>query len=514
MASRYPTSPVFDYCFSPIHIVQDDKNVVVPCGKCDGCRLHKANEWALRLSDEIEHCPYPVFVTLTYSNKYLPKLRCEFTSDTPANGWRWISDHKANIRATLKFNKDTGKYDVIDKFREDGIVIDYPYEPVKVQNFEDFSCIAYSSKRDIQLYNKLLRKFIYERFPEKEDSFKRFRYFIISEYGPTTFRPHYHAVYFFSDKEVSSYFLEYLVHACWPMCDKNRITDFSHYCTSGSSGYLTQYINSITCLPKVFQENKELRPFRLSSKAFAIGFNSFDKNEVSESYIRGIDSFVKQVGKLDERRVFRFPSGYLTSVFPKCREYRQTTDFGKRGLYGLVYDLSQDYSRCAGCRECSYSSLYDCTLVRLRAELCPQDLNATLKCYRYCKEFGCTPEHYLYVLDMVYYKKDMYALKLFYEYQMKLADTGKWLSIARLYNNFMDIKNWFLNGSDYDIFVGRMFLESLNLDVADYDLYDNYNLAQMEIDSNVYRLEVCDILSDMVKTSKFNELTGIAPTIV
>lgn len=514
MASRYPISPVFDYCFSPIHIVDGDKNVVVPCGRCDGCRLHKANDWMQRLSQEIDDTPFPVFFSLTYSNKYLPKLRCEFTPDTPANGWRWISNHKDNIRATLKFDKDTGQYVPVDKIREDNIVIDYPYEPLEVKNFSDYSCIAYSSKRDIQLYNKLVRKLIDERFKDKSFDAKRFRYFTISEYGPTTFRPHYHSVYLFSDREVSEYFLEYLVYACWPMCDKIRITNYAHYCTSGNAGYVTQYINSITCLPKVYQDNKEIRPFRLASKNHAIGFGSFDAYEVSEEYLRGNDTYVKPIAKLGQRRVFRFPSGYINSVFPKCREYRKTTDFGKLGIYRMAYDLFTDYSRCRGCRECKYSSLYDCAYVRLHQDLCAQDLNATMKCYKYCMEFGCEPEHYLYVLDMVYYKKDMYALRLFYDYQSKLADNGKWFSIARLYNNFLDIKNWFLNGDDYHILVGNCFLESLSLEASDFDLYDNYKLAETSLDTSAYELEVSDILKDMVKTSKFNEQTGNAPTSV
>ena len=37
MASRYPSIKVVDYCFNPRHVVDEDKDIIVPCGKCEGC---------------------------------------------------------------------------------------------------------------------------------------------------------------------------------------------------------------------------------------------------------------------------------------------------------------------------------------------------------------------------------------------------------------------------------------------------------------------------------------------
>ena len=72
MASRYPSTKVLDYCFNPVRLNIDDSVVYVPCGKCDGCLLHKANEWSMRLGAEIEDNTLCIFFTLTYNNKYLP----------------------------------------------------------------------------------------------------------------------------------------------------------------------------------------------------------------------------------------------------------------------------------------------------------------------------------------------------------------------------------------------------------------------------------------------------------
>ena len=74
MASRFPSTKVATYCFNPVHVVDNDKDLLVPCGKCDGCLLHKANEWSMRLVNEIESNTFSIFFTLTYDNYYLPKL--------------------------------------------------------------------------------------------------------------------------------------------------------------------------------------------------------------------------------------------------------------------------------------------------------------------------------------------------------------------------------------------------------------------------------------------------------
>ena len=47
--------------------------VFVDCGKCAACRANKANEWALRVSHEMQYCDgVGCFLTLTYDNQHLP----------------------------------------------------------------------------------------------------------------------------------------------------------------------------------------------------------------------------------------------------------------------------------------------------------------------------------------------------------------------------------------------------------------------------------------------------------
>ncbi len=49
-----------------------DYKVLVPCGRCVGCRLDRSRDWAVRLMHESSLYDSNLFVTLTYDNAHLP----------------------------------------------------------------------------------------------------------------------------------------------------------------------------------------------------------------------------------------------------------------------------------------------------------------------------------------------------------------------------------------------------------------------------------------------------------
>lgn len=59
--------------FSPLHYSDMDKPAFhVPCGRCMGCRLEYARQWAVRMSHEAMYHDDVLFVTLTYADNHLP----------------------------------------------------------------------------------------------------------------------------------------------------------------------------------------------------------------------------------------------------------------------------------------------------------------------------------------------------------------------------------------------------------------------------------------------------------
>lgn len=142
-------------CLFPRHIIVDHNGQCEPldvgCGRCSECLAKRRSTWRARLMLEAAEPNQDVyFVTLTYNNENLPfvKLQKHSTFDDYLRG---------------QFFK--------------------PYE-VKVPR---------PSKKDVQNFFKRLRRhFDYRGYILK------IRYFVVSEYGPTTKRPHYHAIIFVS----------------------------------------------------------------------------------------------------------------------------------------------------------------------------------------------------------------------------------------------------------------------------------------------------------------------------
>lgn len=105
--------------------------IKIPCNRCLGCRLKYAREWASRCMFELQYHDYAWFVTLTYNDQHVPK---HYYSD-PHTG-----------------------------------------EALPIMSLE---------RRDLQLFFKRLRR----AFPQHN-----IRYYACGEYGPSTWRPHYHMI--------------------------------------------------------------------------------------------------------------------------------------------------------------------------------------------------------------------------------------------------------------------------------------------------------------------------------
>lgn len=132
-------------------------HTLVPCGHCMGCRLDRARIWADRMLLELADNEYKaIFVTFTYNNDHLPRVRQR------SSGYYLLPDSDE-----FSYLSDSEVW-VAD-------AAGLPDAPATL------------NVRDTQLFFKRLRKV----FPGR-----RIRYFLAGEYGPKTNRPHYHAIIF------------------------------------------------------------------------------------------------------------------------------------------------------------------------------------------------------------------------------------------------------------------------------------------------------------------------------
>lgn len=227
-------------CVSPINIRSPNgERVNVPCGKCYECLSNKKNGWVLRLKAEYDHCTNCKFITLTYDNEHLP-----FT------------------------------------LNEDEII--YHFNKKHVQKF-------------FQDYRDKIRAFYKGRGLSSNDirKYTRFRYFLVSEYGGDSLRPHYHFLIFNYPSELGLMVMQ----DCWPY-------GFVHYdnCEMGSIVYCAKYLFKPEFVPSHWE-----KPFMLCSKGIGKCFLSDNmRNYIATNH--------STIIKVDEHPV-ALPRYYSEKIF-------------------------------------------------------------------------------------------------------------------------------------------------------------------------------------------------------
>lgn len=223
--------------------------VTHPCGHCLECVAQLQNDWANRLSDEFKNWKHAYFGTFTYGNSCIPYVDV-IPSELPAEKLAYLVQAINKIPQSASLAKARARKDVFSDY-------------LTPDSLEKLSIrVPYVSKYDIQCFIKRVRT-SYER---KYNEPLELKYFVCSEYGPCTLRPHYHGIFF--------------SNSCW-----ERLAPFfyKHYTYGAIRGFhelelrngnisdACAYCAKYCCKPAEFENPYVVaglipRPFRLMSK--------------------------------------------------------------------------------------------------------------------------------------------------------------------------------------------------------------------------------------------------------
>lgn len=199
--------------------------VQVPCGKCSACRVHRITRYLPFIAREASCYHYHIFFTLTYNEENLPLV-------------------------------DLSTYYVEPKYKEE---FDYYFK--QSSDYIEFcnNLLPIAPSCDIQKFLKRFR----QRVSRSLGYLPGFRYFISSDYGNTTFRPHWHGLFFFSDKRLYNS-IEKFIFESWSLYDKVLSTftpigriDVQDSFNAGS--YVACYVSTSSFRPSIYQ----FRDFRV-----------------------------------------------------------------------------------------------------------------------------------------------------------------------------------------------------------------------------------------------------------
>ena len=255
-------------CERPVRIKDKVKGgyMYVPCGHCDSCRRKYQLQWRERLEAESRNSVSVLFFTLTYDNEHVP-----IASLSPDG--KFLSVNRKSID-NIYFDD----YDVnFDSQQFPKLCINHNSNEYVTNSF------PVVCREDVQLFIKRLRRRVeydsHSLLSGVSSSDKAFRYFIASEYGPNTFRPHYHGLLFFKSKRTSKAVAQRYIYESWQLCDRRNLDCQEVF--SCASSYVSKYVVADTRVPLILQI-PPLATFSLRSSRPAIGSCVLNFNELCD----------------------------------------------------------------------------------------------------------------------------------------------------------------------------------------------------------------------------------------
>ena len=262
---QHPRTVVNKYTHEP---------VVVSCGCCPSCVLRRSAVQTNLLTTYSAQFRYIYFVTLTYAPSFLPTLEVSVIesctddiADVPCvpniddldagDPNTYLFGFRSVPRtASVKLKNST----VERTFKDPEIRFSYPMKPKDLLsilgkiNHNIPNRIPYVCNRDLDLFLKRLRSY----YPDE-----KLRYYAVSEYGPTSFRPHWHLLLFSNSERFSQTVCENVSKAwSYGRCDASLSRGFA-------APYVASYVNSFVALPDFYtQMPKVVRPKSFHSIGF------------------------------------------------------------------------------------------------------------------------------------------------------------------------------------------------------------------------------------------------------
>lgn len=193
--------------------------------------------------------------------------------------------------------------------------------------------LKYVNYRDYQLFAKRFRKYLFTKI----GSYEKISSYVVSEYSPKTFRPHFHILFFFDSDEVAKN-IRQAVFQSWKL---GRVD--TQLARDSAGSYVSGYLNSLVSLPGIFTDVSFTKAKSRFSKLF--GYESFKKTiEVPEQAVKCLSERIRFVrnGKPCE---FTPPVSYINRLLPRFVPYSSNFSVETRTVLRAIRGVLQLFRR-------------------------------------------------------------------------------------------------------------------------------------------------------------------------
>ena len=304
----------FVKCLHPVKMrnPHTQEKITVACGRCEACLNRRAGINSFRIRCEASVHKYCMFITLTYDDKYVPRF-----------------DIRLNDNGLIEAYVVGGL--------SDGEILDteLSFSDCRPENIELYRLALYNKAarlpdegftycrtRDLQLFLKRIRKFIFNR------TYEKVRFYGISEYGPVHYRAHFHVLLFFDQDDTLSLFSDKDKCPCW---EYGRSS--AELATGDAASYVSTYLSSACSLPEILKVRstrpKSYHSNYLGEKVFE---GQFTEVYADASY-RALSASVPIGEGIVEVNAWR---SYFCRLFPRCIRFASLSFAEKLRVYRII----------------------------------------------------------------------------------------------------------------------------------------------------------------------------------
>lgn len=169
--------------------------------------------------------------------------------------------------------------------------------------------LKYVNYRDYQLFAKRFRKYLFTKI----GSYEKISSYVVSEYSPKTFRPHFHILFFFDSDEVAEN-IRQAVYQSWKL---GRVD--TQLAGDSAGSYVSGYLNSVVSLPSIFTDVSFTKNKSRFSKLF--GYESFRQTvKTPEQAVERLSERIRFV-RNGKPCAFNPPVSYISRLLPRFVPY-------------------------------------------------------------------------------------------------------------------------------------------------------------------------------------------------
>lgn len=193
--------------------------------------------------------------------------------------------------------------------------------------------LKYVNYRDYQLFAKRLRKNLFKKI----GSYEKISSYVVSEYSPRSFRPHFHILFFFDSDEVAEN-IRQAVYQSWQL---GRVD--TQLARDSAGSYVSGYLNSLVSLPSIFTDVSFTKTKSRFSKLF--GFESF--RQTVEVPAQAVERLSERVRFVRNGRPCEFtpPVSYISRLLPRFVPYSSNFSVETRTVLASIRGVLQLFRR-------------------------------------------------------------------------------------------------------------------------------------------------------------------------